>query len=140
MITSNPYNQYLENQLKTATPGKLLVMTFDAAIKFAKAATESMQEHNLDEQSRNIRRVQNILVELMSTLNKKADPKLADDLYGLYSFMFDRLTHASITDDQAALAEVIEMLAEMRQTWSEAEMVVRSGIPSATAAMAVGAR
>jgi flagellar protein FliS len=134
MITSNPYNQYLDNQLKTATPGRLLVMTFDAAIKFAKAAAESMEAHKLDEQSANIRRVQNILMELMSTLNRKADSKLADSLYGLYSYMFDKLTQANIADDQQALAEVTGMLAEMRQTWADAEMVVRSGNPVSAAA------
>ena len=46
-MINNPYSQYLENQVTTATPGKLLVMTYDAAIRFIKLAAEKMTEHKL---------------------------------------------------------------------------------------------
>jgi flagellar protein FliS len=133
MIANNPYNQYVENQVTTATPGKLLVMAFDAAIRFARVAAEKMQEHKLDEQNANIRRVQNILLELVSSLDARTDPQLAANLQSIYTYMFDRLTHANIRDDAAALEEVTEMLMELRNTWAEAELLVRSGVFSKAA-------
>lgn len=127
MSVNSPYSQYQETQLKTATPGKLLVMAYDAAIKFARTASENMQEGKLDEQSVNITKAQNIILELMSCLDMKVDPQLAENLYSLYSYMFDQLTEASIHDNKAALEETIGVLTELRSVWSEAETIVRSG-------------
>jgi flagellar protein FliS len=127
MSINNPYSQYLENQLTTATPGKLLIMTYDAAIRFARTAAEKMSEHKLDEQNANIKKVQNILLELISCLDPKVDRQLAANLNSIYNFMFDRLTQANIRDDSKMLNRVIDMLIELRDTWAEAELLVRSG-------------
>ncbi|MDH7481929.1 MAG: flagellar export chaperone FliS [Armatimonadota bacterium] len=129
MSVNSPYSQYVENQFKTASPGKLLLMAYDAAIRFAKTAAEKMKEGRLDQQSENIRKVQNIVLELMSSLDMNVDRQLAENLYSLYSYIFDRLTHANIKDDQRALEEVIQILSELRQTWAEAELLARSGQP-----------
>jgi flagellar protein FliS len=127
MAVKDPCSQYLENQVKTATPGKVLVMAFDGAIRFARIAAEKMKERQLDEQSANIIKVQNIILELMSSLNMDADRQLAGNLYSIYSHIFDRLTQANVHDDMSALEEAVQILGEMRQTWAEAELLVRSG-------------
>lgn len=132
MAMNNPYNTYFENQLKTATPGKLLVMLYDAGIRFAKTGLQKMQEGKLDEQSENIRKVQNVLLELISSLDPKSDPQLAGNLQSLYEFMFDQLTDANIHDNIEPLQNVIKLLTEMRGVWADAEMLVRSGKTSTT--------
>ncbi len=133
MAVTNPYSQYLENQVMTATPGKLLIMAYDAAIKFCRVAIEKMAEHNLFEQSTNISKTQRILTELIITLNHKADEQLASNLEALYTYMFDRLTHANLHDDPAAVNEVIDRLTELRSAWAEAELAIRSGTAQAPA-------
>jgi flagellar secretion chaperone FliS len=139
MSVTNPWSQYQETQLKTATPGKLLIMTYDAAIRFANAAAKNIKEHNLEEQSTNIRKVQNMVLELISSLDIKADRQLAANLYSLYSYIFDKLTQANIHDDLAALYEAIGILTEMRATWAEAELSIRTGVPAAVEPMRTGA-
>lgn len=127
MSMTDPYAKYLETQVMTATPGKLLIMTFDAAIRFSHAAKESMKANKLDEQSTNIRKVQNILLELMASLNHQVDAKLTADLDALYTYMFDRLTAANIHDDFNAIDEVMGILSSLRSTWVEAETTARTG-------------
>lgn len=128
MSTRNPYSQYVENQVKTAAPGKLLLMAYDAAIRFGNSAREKMKERNIPEQSANITKMQNILLELISSLNPKADEKLAANLDALYTYMFDRLTQASIRDELKALEEVLQILTELRAVWAEADqMIILSG-------------
>ena len=134
-MSINGYDQYLENQVTTATPGRLVVMSFDAAIRFAKLAADKMREKKLEEQSANIRKAQNILLQLITSLDMNVDPQLVNNLDSLYRFMFDRLTQANIRDDAQALDQVTVLLTEMRQTWVEAELLVRSG-----GLTAVGAR
>ncbi|MDO8585748.1 MAG: flagellar export chaperone FliS [Armatimonadota bacterium] len=136
MPVKDPWLQYQENQLNTVTPGRLLVMAFDAAIKFAHTAAEKMKAGKLDEQSANIAKVQSILLELISSLDVNQDKQLAGNLYGLYGYMFDRLTRANIRDDLAALEEVTGMLTEMRATWAEAEHLVRTGQAAGTERLA----
>jgi flagellar secretion chaperone FliS len=127
MAVNNPYSQYQETQFNTQTPGRLLLMVYDAAIRFAMIAAEKMKEGKLDEQSVNIVRVQNIVIELMSTLDPRRDRQLAANLSSLYSYIFDKLTQANIRDDLAALNEVVSILTEMRATWAQAETLVRTG-------------
>lgn len=133
MAVVNPYSQYMENQFRTATPGKLIVMAYDGAIRFTKVAAEKMQERKLDEQSANIIKAQGIILELISSLDFKADTRLAENLEGLYSYVFDRLTHANLRDDVAALDETISILTDMRSVWANAELMVRSGQTSSEA-------
>jgi len=127
MTLNSPYEQYIRAQFTTATPGKLLLMAYDGAIRFAKVAAEKMKEGKLDEQSANIRKCQNIIAELMSSLNPEVNRQLADSLFALYSYLFDKLTRANISDDSQALDEVIAILTELRAAWAEADATVRTG-------------
>jgi len=133
MSIANPYSQYVETQFRTATPGKLIVMAYDGAIRFTKVAAEKMQERKLDEQSANIIKAQGIILELISSLDFNADTRLAENLEGLYSYVFDQLTHANLRDDPAALDETISILTDMRSVWANAELMVRSGQTSSEA-------
>lgn len=125
MSMNNPYGKYLENQILTASPTKLLILTFDGAIRFARTAQEKMKQGDLYEQGNFIKKVQNILLELMSSLNAKVDPQLVANLDALYTYMFDRLTHANMQDDLQALEEVTNILVELRSVWAEADVLAR---------------
>lgn len=127
MSISNPYSQYVDNQVMTATPGKILIMAYDASIRFGRIALERMKEGNLYEQGININKMQNIIMELMNTLNADANPQLAASLETLYVYMYDQLTQANINDDEKNLENVIGMLMELRASWVEAESAMRMG-------------
>jgi len=127
MSVTDPYSQYVDNQIKTASPGKLLVMAYDAAIKFGRMAQEKMKEGDLFEQSTSIRKVQNILLELMASLDPKVDRQLTANLDALYTYMFDKLTHANVHDDVNAIEEVVQIMTELRSAWEEAAMTARAG-------------
>lgn len=126
MSQATPYERYVETQVNTLTPEGLILMAYDGAIRFARTAREKMQAGKLDEQSRNIVKVQKILLELIASLDPKPNPTLADHLDRLYRYMFDRLTHANIRDDIKALEEVISALAELRSAWAQAAVIARS--------------
>jgi flagellar secretion chaperone FliS len=131
MSVTNPYTQYIDNQVLTSTPNKLLVLTYDAAIRFARFALEQMKARNYEEKNTNIKNVQAILYHLKGTLNPDADAKLAASLDSLYAWMLNQLLKANIKNDSAALENVIDILIELRSAWAEAESNVRNGIAQA---------
>ena len=125
MAVSNPYVQYQSNQVITASPDRLLLMAYDGAIRFAKIGLEKIKAGVLDEKSINIGKAQAIIAELLITLNPEPDAQLAANLTSLYDYMFNRLTEANLNNDERAAAEVIEILGEMRDAWSEAAQIWR---------------
>lgn len=127
MVMKNPFSQYADTQITTATPGMLIVLAYDGAIRFANTGMEAMKAGKLDVQSANITKAQAILSELTSCLDRKSNPELAESLASLYSYMFDRLTQANIRDNAGALQEVIGLLSDLQSAWADAELRVRSG-------------
>ena len=105
----------------TASPARLLLMTYDGGTRFIRLAGRAMDEKNLEEQHVNITKAQRIVLELINTLDHSTDPKLADSLNRLYRYIHDRLTYANVYDDKAALTEAEKLMAQLRESWAQAE-------------------
>jgi flagellar protein FliS len=117
MMLNNPYQQYQQNTVNTATPGELTLMLYNGGLKFLKQAKIAIAEKNIKEANNKICRVQDIITELMSSLNMEIE--ISKSLYALYDFMNDRLIQANIKKDVKLLEEVEGLLEEMRDTWKE---------------------
>jgi flagellar protein FliS len=117
----NAYQQYQESQVFTASKGKLLLMTYDGAIRFIRQAQGHMAERRYEDQNACILKAQRILLELMSTLDSSIAPELAQYLLQLYEYLFNRLIQANVSDDLAILDEVLTHMAELRHAWAEAD-------------------
>jgi len=112
--------EYQQNQILTAGRSQLLLLAYDGLLRFLNRARSHMLARELDKQHANIVRAQAILVELVSSLDPTVDARIAASLRSLYEYLYDRLTHANVRDDEAALAEVISHLARLREAWAEA--------------------
>ena len=121
----NGYAQYQENQLLTASPGKLLLAAYDGAIRFTRIGLEKMREEKLDEQSMNINKAIAIVCELMSTLNEDANPSLVTRLKSLYIYIIEKLGMANMNQNEPDLIEAIKILTHLRETWAEADRTVQ---------------
>ncbi|UNC93823.1 flagellar export chaperone FliS [Candidatus Contubernalis alkaliaceticus] len=119
MMLANPYQKYQHNQVETSTPGKLLLMLYNGALKFIREARKAAEEKNIEKVNNKIGRAQDIIFELMSSLNFEQG-KIAENLYALYDYMNQRLIEANIKKDDKILAEVEGMLESLRDTWKEA--------------------
>ncbi len=118
MAMQNPYAQYQENAVNSAEPGQLTLMLYTGAVRFIKMAIKYLDEKNIEQTNHYIQRTQDIITELMVTLNH--DYEIAKNLYSLYDYMKRRLVEANIKKDKEILLEVQGMLEELRSTWSEA--------------------
>lgn len=117
MSMNNPYQQYQQNNVNTATPGDLTLMLYNGALKFLRQGKAAIEQKKIEEANNKIGRVQDIIAELMSSLNMEIE--ISKNMYALYDFMNNRLIEANIKKDKEILVEVEGLLVEMRDTWKE---------------------
>ena len=117
VMTGNPYAQYNQNKILTASPAELTLMLYDGAIKFCNIAIMGVEQNDIQKAHNNIMKVQKIIEEFQLTLNFKYE--IANDFNNVYNYLIRRLREANMTKDKAILEEVDEHLHTMRDTWKE---------------------
>ena len=117
MAAGTETNPYLKTKVMTAGPAELRLMLFDGALKFAEQGRVGLAEKDYEAAYNGISRCQEILAELINSLDPKHAPELCEKLSGLYAFMMTRLMTASTKRDPAIVQEVITLLEFERETW-----------------------
>ena len=117
MLGKNPYAQYNNSKVLTASPAELTLMLYDGAIKFCNVAVMGIEQNDVAKAYNNIVRVQRIIDEFRSTLDRKYP--VAADFDRVYVYLLQRLFEANIHKDKEILEEVLTHLHSMRDTWNE---------------------
>jgi flagellar protein FliS len=119
MPSSNPYSQYKQTEINTANQGKLIVMLYDGAIRFLNTALENLPTKKYDIVNNNIIRAQDIITELMLSLNVEAGGQIAQNLFSLYVYFKKRLIESNIKKEPDGINEVLKHLKELRSAWDQ---------------------
>ncbi|GEB31393.1 flagellar export chaperone FliS [Brevibacillus parabrevis] len=122
-MLQNAAQTYQSNQVATATPADLTLMLYNGALKFIKQAKVAIEEKNMVRAHEASLKIQNILYELMSTLNSEYD--ISKDFAKLYEFMLQRTIEANVQKDILLLSEVEDLFVQFRDTWKEAMQLAR---------------
>lgn len=117
---SNPYQKYKNTQVISASPEKILLLLYEAAIKFTKLAIKAAEEKKISERCVNIGRAFDIVLELNNTLDHKVGGPIAAQLEQLYMFITDQYTKANISGDPEPLRSVVKILENLHQGWVQA--------------------
>lgn len=113
-------NQYLANQVNTASPEELLVMLYNGAIRFLSEAECAFADGRIARRGELIGKSIGIINELTVTLNHEIGGQIATNLDALYTHMNRELLLANLKDDSFRLAQVKQLLIGLRDTWLEA--------------------
>lgn len=122
-MTANPYNQYKENAINTASKGELLIMLYDGAIKFCNQAIIAIEQKDIENTNNYIIRVEDIILELQATLDSKYE--ISKSLNLLYDYIYRRLVEANIKKNKEILEEVKELLKPIRDSFKKAMVEVK---------------
>lgn len=117
MVGKNPYAQYNNSKILTASPAELTLMLYEGAIKFCNIAIMGIEQKDIEKAHNNIMKVQRIIDEFRSTLDRKYP--VAEDFDRVYVYILQRLFEANIKKDKEILEEVLTHLRSMRDTWKE---------------------
>lgn len=122
-MLQNAAQTYKSNQVTTATPADLTLMLYNGALKFIKQAKSAIEEKNVANAHEASLKVQNILYELMSTLNN--DYPISKEFIKLYEYMLQRTIEANMRKDLEILNEVEDLFVQFRDTWKEAMQLAK---------------
>ena len=111
-------NQYQITAAQTASPEKLLLMLYDGAIKFSKAAIKELNDCQYENANTSLIKVEEIIEELIISLNM--DYEISNYLQRLYRYFIDSLVEANLRKDSALVEQVLGFLMELRETWAQA--------------------
>lgn len=117
-------NSYKETSIKTASPGSLIIMLYDEAIKQITNALDLMPDDkilpaNIEKVSVCIIKVQDIVTELMASLDLAQGGEIATNLLSIYSFFNQQLLEANIKKQSKPLLDVKAMMEELRTAWQQ---------------------
>lgn len=118
MAVRNPYNNYANNAISTASKEKMTLMLYEGALKFANQALIALEAKNYEKMNMSVHRVLDIVRELQVTLDRQYE--ISNNLYVLYDYMHSTLITANISKDHAAMEEIRDYLREFRDVWKEA--------------------
>lgn len=117
MVGQNPYAQYKNSKILTASPAELTLMLYEGAIKFCNIAIMGIEQNDVEKTHNNIVKVQRIIDEFRATLDYKYP--VSEDFDRVYVYILQRLFEANVKKDKEILEEVLEHLRSMRDTWKE---------------------
>ncbi|HHW71865.1 MAG TPA: flagellar export chaperone FliS [Firmicutes bacterium] len=121
---AHAYQAYRQTQVSTASPGELLIMLFDGAIRFGRQAQEHIKRGEMEAASQKLIRVQDIVSELNFALDLRVGD-IAENLQQLYEYIYERLVKANIKKDVDAIEEALHLLSELKETWEQVVAQVR---------------
>jgi flagellar protein FliS len=110
------YKSYKEVDIETASGLKLVVMLYQGAIRFLGIAKDAIRDRKLDVAHNNLLKAQDIVLELISSLNFDAG-EIAHNLYSLYMYMNRRLIEANVAKDVTIIDEVIKLMTTLKEAW-----------------------
>ncbi len=118
--------------VSTASPGRLLVMLYDAMFRFLREGMAAIEAGDRGRASERITRAHAILTELLSGLDHSQSPQLCTTLEGLYAFCMQTAIEAMVQQDSAKVASILKVLAPLREAWSTAVSQTETAAANAT--------
>jgi flagellar protein FliS len=109
--------EYLRNAVLTASGEQLVLMLYDGAIRFARQAKEALARKDFEGSCDRLLRAQRIVQELQAGLRGEANPELARQMNSLYTFIYERLVQANMTQQPGPIDEALKILEHQRETW-----------------------
>ncbi len=128
------YNAYKQVGVKTASPGKLIVMLYEGAVSHLEKAlaliddNNKIEAKNIENFGNHIQKVTDIISELQCSLNMeegesqqdKERLKMSESLMSLYIWFNQELLNITINHDKKQLSNIYKMLSDLLDSWKNA--------------------
>lgn len=114
---SNPYNQYRAATVETANPVELVLMLYQGVLRFTQRGIQAIERQATDDAHNAFVHAQEIIAELMGSLDLDQGGDIAQSLLGLYVYSLRQLVQSNIEKSIAPAAEVVRIFRELIPAW-----------------------
>ncbi len=114
------YDEYLDSEVLTAGPIKLVQLMYRGALGAVIEARTALAAGDIAWRSSRISKANAILLELALSLDHTQYPEFSRNLVELYDYMMRRLNEANIQQVAAPLDEVAKLLGDLLAAWQQA--------------------
>ncbi|MDR2864206.1 MAG: flagellar export chaperone FliS [Spirochaetaceae bacterium] len=127
MAYTNALAAYRQTKIKTAGQGQLVIMLYDGAVKnldfaielLALSADKKRDPGGIEKISKAVIKAQEIVTELMVSLDFERGGEIAKNLFALYTWFNKELLEANISRDGKRISAVRTMIGDLRGAWTE---------------------
>lgn len=128
MSYANASNSYRANEILAATPGRLVVITFDGLLAAMTRARVGFASARAELALEGIAKAREILAELYATLDFERGGDLAKRLAALYAFTLSELAALGLQPDLKRLDKNIAVMRELRDAFATIETAARAAV------------
>lgn len=108
---------YQNNAVTTASGPHLTMMLYNGCIKFINQSIRALREDDFEKKNTNIQKAQNIINELMITLDPEIE--ISKQMLPLYEYINYNLQQGNIKNEISFLEEALEYVTDFRNTWKD---------------------
>jgi flagellar protein FliS len=114
----NPQNAYVQSQVMTQKPEKLVLLVFEEIRKALRRSLVALRRKELEAAHKDLVRAQDLLGELSAALDPEYEISIA--MGQLYDYLSQRILAANISKNPQDIEEVLPFIEELKDTWSAA--------------------
>jgi len=123
----NALSAYRETRIRTASQGQLVIMLYDEAVKQLDRGLELLALNSqgkrdpsrIEQINKAIVKAQEIITELMVSLDFEQGGEIANNLFSLYTWFNRELLEANLAQNGDRIRVVRNMVDELRGAWHE---------------------
>ena len=135
MLQQQSYiEHYQSSHVRSASPGKLVVLMYNALISSLVQAKKFMEEKPpctngdptwVEKSHKQLSKAMEILTELMKALNFKQGGDIAKNLYSLYMYIYELIVDADLQKTKEPVDKVLNFIIPLRDAFEEADKEFR---------------
>lgn len=119
MYNQNAKNVYLQNQILTASPKKLVTLLFEGSIKNLSLAKIFIEKKDFEQANKALQKYQDIIQELQRTLDFEQGGEVARNLDSMYTYLQERALAANVQKDVTIVDESIKIVKGLLESWNQ---------------------
>lgn len=129
----NPYDQYLESSVLTATPLELVTMLYRCALDGIADARRCLQCGDIEGRVRPVNRAFDAVTELTLSLDFEKGGELSTNLGELYGYILNQIVVGHCNQADANFAEASRLLTTLLESWHQVSTsaTTRAGVGAA---------
>ena len=116
-MRSNPYQAYVQNEILTAGPVRLVQLMYRAALEAVDSARANLARGDVMARSAAVSKAVEILNELSSSLDHQQGGEISARLAALYDYIQRLLLTAHSQQSDVPFAEAARLLSTLEEAW-----------------------